>query len=263
MTVLAEVAKSIKSAVLKREFMSEIKYRINRYLSLCGIASRRKAEELIKLGKVTLNGRKAELSDTIDPVKDEVIYEGRTLKIPDTHEYYILNKPAGVISAVTDDRGRKTVADFLPPGSNAVPAGRLDIDSTGVILLMSDGELLYRLTHPKYQTEKIYIAVIRGDFNPSKAERLIKGIMIENVIMKAKKVITLSSENGLHTLKITMTEGRKREIKELVKAVGCKVISLDRISFAGITADSLEKGMIRKLTEKELQFLKNITKIDC
>jgi 23S rRNA pseudouridine2605 synthase len=237
------------------------KYRINKFLSLCGVASRRKAEELINIGKVTINGIKAELSDTVDPKKDEVLFSGKVLTVPEQHEYFILNKPAGILSSVSDDRGRRTVADFLPQGSNAVPAGRLDIDTTGVILLMSDGELLYRLTHPKYQIEKMYEAEIKGEFNSAKSSRMVKGIMIEDIVMKAKRVVTIKSGNNIHTVKIIMTEGRKREIKELVKAVGCRVKSLSRISFGGITADGLEEGEIRKLSQKELDLLKKMTKM--
>ncbi len=258
-----EAEKNSKNVVSAKDFMTETKYRINRFLSLCGVASRRKAEELISLGKITLNGRKAELTDIIDPLSDEVVYNEKILKMPEEHEYFIFNKPSGVISSVTDDRGRKTVTDFLPEGSNAVPAGRLDIDTTGVILLMSDGELLYKLTHPKYQVEKIYTAIIKGSFNSAKAAKMTKGVLVENIIMKAKKVVTLKSEKNVHTLKITMTEGRKREIKELVKAVECTVISLERISFAGITCGSLQQGEIRKLTPEELLLLKKKAKIRC
>jgi len=235
------------------------KYRINRFLALCKVASRRKSEEIISAGKVTINKKVAVLSDTVDPETDRVVCDGKVLKVPQEHEYFILNKPGNVLSSASDDRGRKTVADFLPDGSTAVPVGRLDLDTTGVLLLMTDGELLYRLTHPSFGVKKRYRAVITGHFDEKQAEDIEKGIEIEGVLMKADKVTILNSFGNKATVEMTLTEGRKREVKQLVKAVGCRVWELHRTSFAGILCGKMAEGEIRPLNEFEIKGLKKLT----
>lgn len=235
------------------------KYRINRFLALCNVASRRKSEELINAGKVTINSRLAVLADTVDIEKDVVVYEGKKLTVPQEHEYFILNKPENVISAVSDDRGRKTVSDFLPDGSTAVPVGRLDFDTTGVLLLTTDGELLYRLTHPSFGVKKRYQAFITGHFDIAEAEKIEKGIEIEDVLMKADKVVVLNSFGNKATVEMTLTEGRKREVKELVRAVGCRVRTLRRTAFAGILCGKMELGELRELSDFEVKALKKLT----
>ena len=235
-----------------------IKYRINRFLALCKVASRRKSEEIITAGKVTINNRMAVLGDTVDPEKDVVVYSGKELKIPQEHEYYLLNKPEKVISAASDDRGRKTVADFLPDGSTAVPVGRLDFDTTGVLLLTTDGELLYRLTHPSFGVKKRYQALVTGHFDEKEAEKIEKGIEVDGVLMKAEKVVVLESFGNKAKIEMTLKEGRKREVKELVKAVGCRVRSLHRTSFAGIICGRMEPGEIRTLNSFEIKGLKKL-----
>ena len=234
-------------------------YRINRFLALCKVASRRRSEELINEGKVTINNRLAVLGDKVDPEKDVVVYEGKRLKIPQEYEYYLLNKPENVISAASDDRGRKTVTDFLPDGSTAVPVGRLDLDTTGVLLLTTDGELHHRLTHPSFGVKKRYQAVITGHFDEEEARKIEKGIEIDGVVMKADKVVVLESFGNKAKIEMTLMEGRKREVKELVKAVGCRVKELKRTSFAGILCGKLEPGELRPLNSFEIRSLKKLT----
>ena len=239
--------------------MTDTIYRINRYLSLCKIASRRKAEEIINSGTVKINDRTAVLSDHVDITKDIVTYNGNILYVPSEHEYFILNKPIDVLSSSTDDRGRKTVTDFLPKGSKAVPAGRLDLDTTGVLILTTDGELHYRLTHPSFEVKKVYKAKIAGDFDNKKADLIVKGIEIEGFIMKAEKLTILNQKGKVSDILIVLNEGRKREIKELIKAVGCRVVKLERTAFGTITCTGLAPGEIRPLTEDEIRYLKKIT----
>lgn len=235
--------------------------RINRFLALCKVASRRKSEELITAGKIKINGRAAVLSDEVDPEKDIVEYNGKKLVVPSSYDYFLLNKPANVISAASDDRGRKVVTDFLPADSHAVPVGRLDFDTTGVLLLTNDGELAYRLTHPSFGVRKIYKAKVLGDFNPEKAEMMKSGIEVEGVLMQAEAVSVTSKHGRISDVTVSLHEGKKREVKELFKALGCRVLELERFAFGNITCRGLKPGEIRRLTEEEIQYLYKLTGI--
>jgi 23S rRNA pseudouridine2605 synthase len=240
--------------------MTEKKIRINRFIAQSGIASRRKAEELINDGRVKINGRTAILSDTVDVDDDIVEFDGKKIQSAEKLEYYLLYKPAGILSASSDDRGRKTVSDLLPKGSKAVPVGRLDLDTTGVLLLTTDGELHYRLTHPSFNVKKIYKATVAGEFTEEKAQMIKSGIEIEGVVMKAEKLVVLNRRGSLVTdITMVLNEGRKREVKELVKAVGCRVIQLERVAFANITCNKMKKGDIRPLTDNEIESLHKLT----
>jgi 23S rRNA pseudouridine2605 synthase len=235
--------------------------RINRFLALCKIASRRKSEELVTAGKIKINGRLAVLADDVDPEKDIVEYNGKKLTVPESYEYFLLNKPKDVLSSASDDRGRKVVTDFLPAGSHAVPVGRLDFDTTGVLLLTNDGELTYRLTHPSFGVRKIYRAKVLGDFTQEKAEMMKAGITVEGEFMQAEAVSITSSHGRIHNVTVSLHEGKKREVKELVKAVGCRVIELERFAFGNITCRGLKTGEIRRLTDDEVQYLYKLTKL--
>ena len=235
--------------------------RINRFLALCKVASRRKSEELITAGKIKINGRIAVLADDVEPGRDSVEYNGRKLVVPTGYDYFLLNKPAGVISAAGDDRGRKVVTDFLPEGSHAVPVGRLDFDTTGVLLLTNDGELAYRLTHPSFGVRKIYRAKVLGDFTVGKAEMMKSGIEVNGDFMQAEAVSITSGHGRISQVTITLHEGKKREVKELIKAVGCRVLELERFAFGNITCRGLKLGEIRRLTDEEVEYLYRLTKL--
>ena len=235
--------------------------RINRFLALCKVSSRRKSEELINAGKIRINGRIAVLADDVDPEKDVVEYNGKKLTVPQSYDYFLLNKPAGVLSSVSDDRGRKVVTDFLPQGSHAVPVGRLDYDTTGVLLLTNDGELTYRLTHPSFGVRKIYRAKVLGDFTPEKAEMMKSGIEVNGEFMQAEAVSVTSKRGRIYDVTVSLHEGKKREVKELFRAVGCRVLELERFAFGSITCRGLKPGEIRRLTEEEIQYLYKLTGI--
>jgi len=235
--------------------------RINRFLALCKVASRRKSEELVTAGKIKINGRVAVLADEVDPENDVVEYNGRKLVVPSSYDYFLLNKPTGVISAASDDRGRKVVTDFLPAGSHAVPVGRLDFDTTGVLILTNDGELAYRLTHPSFGVRKIYRAKVLGDFTAEKAEMMKSGITVEGVLMQAEAVSVTSKRGRVSDVTVSLHEGKKREVKELFKASGCRVLELERFAFGNITCRGLKTGEIRRLTEEEVCYLYKLTKL--
>lgn len=235
--------------------------RINRFLALCKVASRRKSEELVTAGKIKINERVAVLADEVDPENDVVEYNGRKLVVPSSYDYFLLNKPTGVISAASDDRGRKVVTDFLPAGSHAVPVGRLDFDTTGVLILTNDGELAYRLTHPSFGVRKIYRAKVLGDFTAEKAEMMKSGITVEGVLMQAEAVSVTSKRGRVSDVTVSLHEGKKREVKELFKASGCRVLELERFAFGNITCRGLKTGEIRRLTEEEVCYLYKLTKL--
>jgi 23S rRNA pseudouridine2605 synthase len=235
--------------------------RINRFLALCKVASRRKSEELITAGKIKINGRTAVLADEVDAEKDVVEYNGKKLTVPISYDYFLLNKPSGVISAASDDRGRKVVTDFLPAGTRAVPVGRLDFDTTGVLLLTNDGELAYRLTHPSFGIRKIYRAKVLGDLTSEKAEMMKSGITVEGVLMQAEAVSITSKRGRISDVTVSLHEGKKREVKELFKALDCRVLELERFAFGNITCRGLKPGEIRRLSEEEVQYLYKLTKL--
>ena len=235
--------------------------RINRFLALCKVASRRKSEELVTAGKIKINGRTAVLADEVDPERDVVEYNGKKLIIPQSYEYFLLNKPKNVLSSASDDRGRRVVTDFLPEGSHAVPVGRLDFDTTGVLLLTNDGELTYRLTHPSFGVRKIYRAKVLGDFTQEKADSIKAGITVEGEFMQAEAVSVTSRHGNISEVTVSLHEGKKREVKELVKAVGCRVLELERFAFGNITCKGLKTGEIRRLTDEEVQYLYKLTKL--
>lgn len=235
--------------------------RINRFLALCKVASRRKSEELVTAGKIKINGRTAVLADEVEPERDVVEYNGKKLIIPQSYEYFLLNKPKNVLSSASDDRGRRVVTDFLPEGSHAVPVGRLDFDTTGVLLLTNDGELTYRLTHPSFGVRKIYRAKVLGDFTQEKADSIKAGITVEGEFMQAEAVSVTSRHGNISEVTVSLHEGKKREVKELVKAVGCRVLELERFAFGNITCKGLKTGEIRRLTDEEVQYLYKLTKL--
>ncbi len=232
--------------------------RINRFLARSGIASRRKCDEIIQSGLIKINNKTAELSDKVDICNDVVTFNGNVIKLPDEKEYYVINKPENIISAVSDDRGRKTVMDLIRLPKGFFPVGRLDFDVSGPIIITNDGDLSHKLTHPSYNIEKVYIVDSDGFVDENDAVKMIEGITIENVLCKAKKVFILSRNSNSSRIKVVMTEGRKREVKELCQAVGHKVIKLQRISFAEITADGLNFGEYRKLSNEEISMLKKM-----
>ncbi len=232
--------------------MSEI--RLQRYLAQAGVASRRHAEELISSGHVRVNGRKVtELGTKVLPGKDAVEVDGKRVS-PEEHVYYILNKPKGYVTTVSDPQGRHTVMELLPPKrpESVVPVGRLDFYTEGVLLFTNDGELAAGLLHPRGHVEKIYHAKIRGMVTDTQIEKLRKGVRIDGRRTSPAQVDRLKF-TGLHTwLIISIREGRSRQIHKMAESVGLQVIKLARVSFGGITYFGLKVGQSRPLTPEEI-----------
>jgi len=233
-----------------------MKIQLNKYLALCGVASRRKANFLIQQGRVQLNGEKViRLGEKVEVNRDTVHLDNNILSIPSSYVYILLNKPAGVITSAVDSRGRKTVLDIIDIPDRIFPVGRLDLDTEGVLILTNDGDLAYRLAHPRFEVDKIYEAEVRGRVLPGTISSLKNGVEIDpDVIVSGEAKIIRHMENKT-LVEIKIHQGKKRQIKRMMKRVGHPVLYLNRKIFAGLTADGLKKGEWRYLTQKEVNAL--------
>lgn len=235
--------------------------RISKFLSQCGVTSRRGAEVLIKDGRVTINNQIPEKVGTIiDESKDVVKVDGAVVSPVEEKVYIVLNKPKKTLTSLHDPFRRRTVMKFLRGLKHRVyPIGRLDFDTEGVLLLTNDGELAYRLAHPKYGVKKVYEALVAGEFKRESSMIISRGIKLEDgKTGKAVVDILGFTRNKMTRLRLTLSEGRKREVRQLCKAVGHPVKALRRVEFADITARNLNPGNWRKLTPGEINHLKEI-----
>lgn len=231
--------------------------RINKYIASCGVTSRRKADELIAGGKVSVNGKIVdELGYKINPKTDKVIVDGVSIKLPKKHVYYALNKPKGVISAVSDDKGRKTVVDLIDTKERIFPIGRLDYDTEGLLLLTNDGELANKLMHPSSEIGKTYIAKVRGDIVESELATLRKGVMLNGKKTAPAKVRKLKFEKGISRIEITIHEGRNRQIRRMFEALNKDVTFLKRVAIGEIRLGGMSRYEVRHLTDGEINYLK-------
>ncbi len=237
--------------------------RINKYLSQCGVASRRYADILVSKGHVTVNG---ELIDTpgymIDEAADEVCVDGVRVRPTEIYIYIVLNKPAGYITSLSDPHHQQTVVLLLKDVPTRVyPVGRLDLDTEGTLLFTNDGELSFRLTHPKYAVKRAYSARVRGIVTGDKLALFPKGIKLPDG-KTGRAVARIANTGDDYTdLYLELTEGRKREVKHLCKEIGYPVIRLYRNSFGGISSEGLEKGKWRFLTNLEVDDLYKLVKL--
>ncbi len=232
--------------------------RLNKFLSAAGVASRRQADELITSGRVAVNGVVVtRLGVVIDEAKDKVTVDGNAISVLSEYLYIVLNKPKGYLVTLKDDFGRQTVLDLLRSCRERVfPVGRLDKDTEGVLLLTNDGDLSYRLAHPKYGVEKVYIATVEGQVQPEITTKIEAGVDISTGELAVGKAEIVSTSTSKSVVQLVLKEGRKREVKRIFEALGYKVLHLKRISFAGISASGLRLGDFRYLNPKEIKTLK-------
>lgn len=232
--------------------------RINKYISSCGVASRRKAEEYILEGLVKVNGQVVtNLSTNIDETKDVVTLNDQKISLKSEFVYYMLNKPKGYVTTMSDEKNRKSVVDLVSNIDNRVyPVGRLDYESEGLLFLTNDGDLTHKLTHPSFGIEKKYIVKIEGPTKESELAVLRAGVVIDGVRFGKCKAELLSFENNISRIEITLTEGKNREIRRMFEAINREVIFLKRIQMAGIKLGGLKRGETRKLTQYEVEWLK-------
>jgi 23S rRNA pseudouridine2605 synthase len=232
--------------------------RLQKFLAHAGVASRRAAEELIRQGRVTVNGRVViEMGVTVDPSRDTVKYDGQPVRTTGRKHYLILNKPRGVISTLSDPQGRRTVKDLLPPRQGRLyPVGRLDWDAEGVLLFTDDGELSHRLAHPRYGVERTYHVKLKGDVGEEVLARVRRGPRLEDGKTQPEGVRLVRRGKTSSWVTITLREGRTHEVKRIFLAVGQPVQKLLRVSFAGLQLGRLRPGECRTLTASEVEKLR-------
>ena len=231
--------------------------RINKYLSMCGVTSRRGADALITSGRVEINGKSiSELGTLVNEETDVVKVDGNEVSPVTQRICVALNKPKMTITSLHDPFKRRTVLHYLKRLDQRVyPIGRLDYDTEGLLLLTNDGDLAYRLAHPKYQTSKIYEARVAGQFTQEKAELIKKGIELEDGKIGRADVSVLGFVGKMTRIRLTLTEGRKREVKQLCQKVGHPVKQLCRVEFAGVLLKNLKPGQWRLLSSREIDRL--------
>lgn len=234
--------------------------RINKFIAECGLTSRRGADELIKQGKVSVNGKiTTELGLDVDPQKDKVIVDGQKIKPINKQIYIMFYKPKGCICSASDELGRKTVYDYIAIRHKLAIVGRLDFDSEGLLLLTNDGEMVNKLTHPSNQIPKTYLVKTEGEFTDDEI-KLLKGKVDigEGEETSGANVVLLERGNGKSRLQITIREGKNREIRRMCESFNKNVIFLKRIDIAGIRLGGLARGTYRYLKPKEIEILKKL-----
>lgn len=233
--------------------------RINKFLAEQGISSRRGSDEIIAAGRVAINGKTARAGDDVSD-SDVVTLDGKTLSHKVKFEYYLLNKPKGYLCTVSDDKGRKTVIDLLPEGAGRVfPVGRLDYDTEGMLLLTNDGDLAYRLTAPQSEIAKTYLVRVDGSISDVQLNRLRAGVEIAPGVVTKKCKVTVTETNKKYTkLRVVLTEGKNREIRRMFEVIGKPVSFLKRLKIGELSLTGLDRGAIRRLTQEEVFYLKNL-----
>lgn len=241
--------------------MKDNKIRLQKHLSACGIASRRKAEELIEQGKVRVNGRIAALGDKVDPKRDKVSVRGKTV-VPVTQKVYImLHKPRGYVTTLSDEFDRKNVADLVKDvGVKVFPVGRLDRDSEGLLIMTNDGELANIITHPRSHVNKTYRVTVGGGVDDDQIKKLCEGVIIDGKKTQPCDVFVVERREDRTVLNFIIQEGRNRQIRKMCAVVGLDVLRLKRIEIAGVKLGGLKSGSWRELNERELTRLENISK---
>lgn len=232
--------------------------RLQKFMARCGIASRRKCEEIILSGKVKVNDAVAnELGVKINPLKDTITVENKIIKPEEKKIYIALNKPEGYLSTVKDDRGRKTLLDLVDVDERIYPIGRLDYDTSGLILLTNDGEIYNNIMHPRVEKNKKYVALIKGIPDEISLNKFKSGIDIGGYITAPSdiKILKVENNNTVEVL-ITIHEGKNRQIRKMCEKIGHPVLKLRRIAIGNIQLDNLKKGHWRFLTNEEVNYLK-------
>lgn len=242
--------------------MAEISnVRLQKYMADCGIASRRKSEELIAAGKVQVNGKRAKVGDKVDPKRDIVTVDGRKVKKDNELRYIMLHKPRGFISTMSDERGRKCVAQLVADVDTRVyPVGRLDRDSEGLLLFTNDGEFANNMTHPSKHIGKIYRVTVRPDITEEQVTEMMTGIMIDGKKTLPADVRVLTKYPDRTVIEVTLCEGRNRQIRKMCEALGLEVARLKRTSIGGVKLGMLQQGQWRDLTPQEVASLKRQVK---
>ena len=232
--------------------------RLQKFLANSGICSRRKAEEYILAGKVKVNGKIiTELGTKVNPAKDEVTFEGKVVKNVEDKIYILLNKPIGYVTTAKDQFNRETVLDLINIKEKVVPVGRLDMYTSGALILSNDGEFIYKVTHPKYEIEKAYNVTLKGKATEEEIKALEKGVKIEDYVSgKAKvKILKIDEEKDVSRIEIIIHEGKNREVRKMCNAIGKKVLALHRSRIGNLNVKDLKIGEWKYLNNKQIESL--------
>src|SRR3954469_13111768 len=224
--------------------------RLNAYLARAGVASRRKADDLIKAGRVTVNGEPGQLNTFVES-RDRVEVDGKPVA-KQRLAYLLLNKPGQTVTTASDPQGRRTVVEFVPKEPRVVPVGRLDADTTGALLLTNDGDLAHRLAHPRYGVDKTYVAEVEGDPDEHALQRLRDGVELDD----GRTAPARARRLGRGRVELVLHEGRKHQVKRMLAAVGHPVDRLHRLAYAGMNLEGLEPGECRELEPSEVELLR-------
>ena len=232
--------------------------RLNKFLSLAGVTSRREADRWILEGRISVNNRVVdELGFKVDEAHDVVRVDGRKIQVMSKPVYVLLNKPAGYMVTLKDPFGRPTVRSLLPASLGRIfPVGRLDLETEGLLILTNDGELAYRLSHPRFGVKKIYLAKVRGEPGKEALRRLERGVYLEGEKTAPAKAVLLAPGLKSSWLRLELQEGRKRQVREMCRAVGHPVLELRRVEFAGLSLRDMKPGRWRHLEPQEVRRLK-------
>lgn len=255
---------------MKRKLMKQNStelIRLNRFLAMGGIGSRRKCDELIRQGKVEVNGQKVtQMAFRVDPDRDTVKYDGKIVRATRTFIYILMNKPLFTISTANDEKGRKTVIDLIQMPADGMaeerlyPVGRLDFNTIGALLITNDGELTYHLIHPRYEIKKVYRALLNNLIRPIDLHKLQTGVDLDGFKTAPCKIDEIRIINNCSYLEIEMHEGKNRQIRRMFQALGYEVEELERVEFAGLRVNDLKPGEWRELTATEIKSLKKLVR---
>ncbi|HEY8338328.1 MAG TPA: pseudouridine synthase [Egibacteraceae bacterium] len=229
--------------------------RVQKVLAAAGVGSRRACEELIAAGRVAVDGRVVSLGAKADATRQVITVDGERVHTNPLLVHYLLNKPQGVVTTVSDPQGRPTVVDLVPDNPRVYPVGRLDRDTEGLLLLTNDGELANRLAHPRYAVEKTYVAQIRGPAKRKALRALREGVELEDGLARARSVRELGSTGDRTLLELVLTEGRKREVRRMLAAVGLPLERLARVKLGPLALGDISPGRFRRLTSAEVRQL--------
>ncbi|AJA48013.1 ribosomal large subunit pseudouridine synthase B [Clostridium pasteurianum DSM 525 = ATCC 6013] len=237
-----------------------MKERLQKFMASCGVASRRNCEKMIEEGKVKVNGIVVrELGVKVETDSDEVLVNNEKIFVEKKQIYIMLNKPEGYLCTLKDERGRKTVLDIVKVQERIFPIGRLDYDTSGLLLMTNDGDIYNKVIHPRKKVDKIYEATIKGYPSKEQIEKFCKGIDIGNYITAPANFMIIDGSERESKVKITIHEGKKRQIRKMCKCINHPVITLNRLSIGDIKLDShLKKGQWRFLKDSEIDYLKNL-----
>ena len=229
--------------------------RVQKVLARAGLGSRRACEDLVRQGRVRIDGRTAELGDRVDPARDRVEVDGIRVPLDPELRYFVLNKPRGVVTTARDPQRRPDIRAYLPSGERVFPVGRLDRDTEGILLLTNDGELANRLMHPRYGVEKEYLAEVDGRPGQRALAKLVGGVRLDDGVARARSARAVAATSGRTAVRIVMTEGRKREVRRMLVALGLPVRRLVRVRVGPVRLHRLRPGELRELEPDEVRRL--------